>query len=76
MYASPAREQAWVSAYQRSASKPTGHNSVSDLDGADELRRLSMNVRVGSRTEVSDGHVNVGFRGKAEVDFELPEVRF
>ena len=63
MYASPAREQAWVSAYQRSASKPTGHNSVSDLDGADELRRLSMNVRVGSKAEVQREPQNVRFRG-------------
>ncbi len=56
-------EHAWVSAFQRSASKPAGQRSVSNFDDEDELRGPLVNVRFGSQPEVSDGHENVGFRG-------------
>ena len=69
MYASPAREQAWVSAYQRSASKPTGHNSVSDLDGGNELRRLSMNDRFGSQAVIPNSVRNVRSWGQSRSRF-------
>ena len=41
---------AWVSAFRRSASKPTGQDSVSDFDDGDELRGPSINGSSGSTT--------------------------
>ncbi len=42
---------AWVSAFQRSASKPTGQDSVSDFDDGDELRGPSVKGSSGSTTD-------------------------
>ncbi len=45
-------EQAWVSAFQQSASKPAGQRSVSVFDDEDELRGPSVNVRFGSKADI------------------------
>jgi hypothetical protein len=46
------REHAWVSPFQRSASKPPSQRSVSVFDDEDELRRPSVNVRFGSKADI------------------------
>ncbi len=40
------------SAFQRSASKPAGQDSVSVFDDEDELRGQSVNVRYGSKADI------------------------
>ncbi len=50
------REHAWVSAFQRSASKPAGQRSVSVSDAEDELQGPSVNVRYGSGTDLRRHH--------------------
>ncbi len=48
-------EHAWISAFQRSASKPAGQDSVSVFDDEDELRGPSVKGGFGSAAEVRQG---------------------
>jgi hypothetical protein len=45
-------EHAWISAFQRLASKPASHRSVSVFDDEDELRDPSVNGSFAATTPV------------------------